>query len=430
MQKSHCIGLGLVALTAAATLSTSGLIASAIAAPAASGAAPAMSHGAPGHDHAGGHTHTTRLAFTTQPTSIKAGQQALWQLKIVDDIDGSPIKDFDKVHEKLMHLIVVSKDLTWFNHLHPVYKGNGLFEIRTTIPRAGAYKLYADYRPTEREGEVAQHEFSVSGPNALPARPTLKSDTSRNGWINRSVRSAPEGSPYAPQGATYQVGLMPMPAKLRAKQDAMLHFQVRDAKGKPVKLEPYLGALGHLVLLSSDSKTYLHTHPLEGSGDHAAMGHNMGDMKMDSSKASKNSTSEVMFHTNFPSPGQYKGWGQFKHAGKIITAAFVLNVGATATPAAPAKAVTSKAGVQRATVVIDGGYKPSTVRVTAGKPVELTFVRREKVGCGDTVVIPSLKQRFSLKTGQSRKISFTPKKNQTVAFTCGMSMYSGQVVAK
>ena len=58
----------------------------------------------------------------------------------------------------------------------------------------------------------------------------------------------------------------------------MLHFQVRDASGKPVqRLQPYLGAMGHAVLLSSDTKIYIHTHPMDASEhegmDHGAMGH-------------------------------------------------------------------------------------------------------------------------------------------------------------
>jgi hypothetical protein len=36
-----------------------------------------------------------------------------------------------------------------------------------------------------------------------------------------------------------------------------------------------------------------------------------------------------MFHTNFPTAGMYKVWGQFRHNNKIITAPFVLNVGGT-----------------------------------------------------------------------------------------------------
>ncbi len=124
-----------------------------------------------------------------------------------------------------------------------------------------------------------------------------------------------------------------MPGKIRAGKDVMLHFQVRDAAGKPVTgLEPYLGAMGHAVLLSSDTKSYLHTHPMDSHGDaHGSMDHGAHDATAGaagSTQVSAGSGSDVMFHTNFPHPGLYKAWGQFQHKGKIITAAFVLNIDA------------------------------------------------------------------------------------------------------
>ena len=278
-------------------------------------------HGGAGHDVAGGHTHTTKLLFSSQPTRITAGKVAKWTLKVVDDIDNAPISDFKVVHDKLLHLIIVSKDMRWFNHLHPRHKGKGVFELEAILPRAGRYKLYADYHPKEREAEVAQHELTVAGPRPRGAQPGLVADRLRGGWMTKIVRSAIEGKPDTPTGPAYQVGLMPMPAGIEAGEDVMLHFRVRDARGKPVKLEPYLGAMGHLVLLSADSNTYLHTHPLDGSHNMAGMSHG----------ALPKSGADVMFHTKFPRAGLYKAWGQFKHGGKIITAPFVLKVGGAAT---------------------------------------------------------------------------------------------------
>jgi len=57
----------------------------------------------------------------------------------------------------------------------------------------------------------------------------------------------------------------------------------------------------------------------------------MGKMdmsKMDDTPAPKSGGPDVIFHTNFPKAGVYKAWGQFMHKGKIITAAFVVNVAA------------------------------------------------------------------------------------------------------
>jgi hypothetical protein len=129
---------------------------------------------------------------------------------------------------------------------------------------------------------------------------------------------------------------MPMPEKPVAGKDMMLHFQIRDAHGKPVTdLDPYLGAMGHAVILSSDTKLYLHAHPMEsgteqgstsGAMDHDSM---KPGTSMDSHMEAEAGTDrgpDVIFHTNFPVPGYYKIWGQFQHHGKIITAPFVVRV--------------------------------------------------------------------------------------------------------
>ncbi|MEP7218751.1 MAG: hypothetical protein ABI876_07525, partial [Bacteroidota bacterium] len=169
--------------------------------------------------------------------------------------------------------------------------------------------------------------FSTAGTqptvvSILPVPDTL----GEGGWMLKSVSSAPEGEPERRSSSSYQVALMPMPGKIIAGKDVMLHFQVRDAKGKPITdLEPYLGAMGHAVLLSSDTKVYLHTHPMEGGTDHGSMDH--GTMKSDSGAgAATEHGPNVIFHTNFPSAGYYKVWGQFQHRGKIVTAPFVLKV--------------------------------------------------------------------------------------------------------
>jgi plastocyanin domain-containing protein len=98
-------------------------------------------------------------------------------------------------------------------------------------------------------------------------------------------------------------------------------------------------------------------------------------------------------------------------------------------PAWPAKPAESKT-IQRATVVIDGGYNPSTIAVKAGQPVQLTFLRKEQTGCGDVVQFPTLGLKRSVKTGGRAVITFTPRKAGAIPFTCGMKMYRGQVVAK
>ena len=59
----------------------------------------------------------------------------------------------------------------------------------------------------------------------------------------------------------------------------------------------------------------------------------------------------VMFHTFFPRAGLYKIWAQFKRAGRIITAPFVLRVDEAQTwggrPAPPASSHGSRCPTER-----------------------------------------------------------------------------------
>ena len=91
-------------------------------------------------------------------------------------------------------------------------------------------------------------------------------------------------------------------------------------------------------------------------------------------------------------------------------------------------AATQSQDIQRATVTIKDGYTPSTINVKAGKPVELTFIGKGS-SCANTVNIPALDKTLTLKDGEKKTLTFTPKKGQTLAFACPMNMFKGEVVA-
>lgn len=116
-------------------------------------------------------------------------------------------------------------------------------------------------------------------------------------------------------------------------------------------------------------------------------------------------------------------FGQDAHAGQDCCAP------AKSAGTKPVQARMEK-GVQKATVTIDGGYRPAAITVKAGRPVELTFVRQEQSGCGNVVRFPGLNVERTLKTGEKSVVTFTPKKPGTIPFTCAMGMYRGQVVAQ
>src|SRR5258706_13636908 len=71
-----------------------------------------------GHDMSkmGGMAGT--LMVKTDPAEVKAGQPTKLSL-MIHEAGGATVKDFAVVHEKKIHLIVVSDGLGQFAHIHP-----------------------------------------------------------------------------------------------------------------------------------------------------------------------------------------------------------------------------------------------------------------------------------------------------------------------
>ena len=90
----------------------------------------------------------------------------------------------------------------------------------------------------------------------------------------------------------------------------MLLFRLAD-RGQPVTdLEPYMGAMGHCAIISQDTGMFLHCHPEQ----------------LYPPKPDGRGGPDLAFHTEFPAPGLYKIWGQFRRGGRVIVAPFVVRV--------------------------------------------------------------------------------------------------------
>jgi hypothetical protein len=172
-----------------------------------------------------------------------------------------PVKDFEVAHEKRMHLIVVRRDGTGFQHLHPTLGADGTWTTPLELSEPGAYRVFADF---QRGGEAH----------------TLAADTTVDG----DARYAPFPQPSSVARVDgYEI-----------KADG-LDFTITRA-GKPVTTEPYLGAGGHLVALREGDLAFLHVHPEEGEG--------------------------VRFEADLEPGSRYHLYLQFKHDGAVHTAEF------------------------------------------------------------------------------------------------------------
>jgi hypothetical protein len=252
-------------------------------------------------------TAAPSVRITTTPRKPKPGEKTRLLFEMSDG--ATKLTSFDVVHEKKLHLLMVTPDLAWFAHEHPDIQSDGTFALDFTFPHAGAFRLFTDFKATDRTAAVVPVDIIVDGAVA-PPQPLVASDLAK------------------PKGVgAYSVRLTTPPPAAGSSGGALKFLVVKD--GKPVKdLEPYLGALGHLVIINEDGKTFLHAHP----EDHAAPHDDTGKPPH-----AHPSTGEVAFHTSFPKPGLYKAWAQFLHKGQNIVADFVFDVkpgaaGAAATP--------------------------------------------------------------------------------------------------
>lgn len=96
----------------------------------------------------------------------------------------------------------------------------------------------------------------------------------------------------------------------------------------------------------------------------------------------------------------------------------------------PAHAATASGGRQEVTVVVQGGYSPAHVRVSAGEPVRIVFDRQETSGCSEEVVIPDFGIRRFLPAHQKTPVEFTPERPGSFEFTCGMGMLRGRITVE
>jgi len=238
------------------------------------------------------------VSLRTRPSVIRAGQTFRLVFNIRHPKSGATVKDFHLVHEKPFHLFIVSQDLNYFAHLHPRQQADGSFVIDTSVPKRGAYFVYSDIFPVGGVPQVAFENFLTAGyqHDLFSARAVIKSDE----VLTRDVEDT-------------RFALTLEPREPVAGKTLTLKYLITDVKtGQPVRLEPYLGAWGHTLILSEDGRDYVHSHPRESIADEV-------DRMM-------HGNSDVSFEAFLPRSGRYRIWSQFHRHGKLITVPFTIEV--------------------------------------------------------------------------------------------------------
>jgi len=223
------------------------------------------------------------VEFSFTPASIPVGQPLTIDIRAFDPVTGAQVRNYEIVHEKPMHMFILSSDLEYFSHEHPTMVPGGTFRHHTTIPKAGVYKIFADFYPLNGTPQLVPKIISTQG--------------FRRGIDETFVTPVRDIAPKQSTNLKAMLSLdpvEPIPAK-----KSLLFIDLDPADG----LEPYLGAWAHMLIESNDLIDTIHSHPSVADGG-----------------------PKMQFDIFFPRAAVYRIWIQFQRLGKVNTVAFTLPV--------------------------------------------------------------------------------------------------------
>jgi uncharacterized membrane protein len=244
------------------------------------------------------------ISIATSPARITAGSPVSMTVSIRGP-EGEPFKRLVLSHERILHAIIIGKDLDVFAHIHPEDLGpltdvmlkSATFPIRYTFPKVGDYLIGFDF---------------------------AAGDEAYSRTVSVSVADAPGmGKPEADLSATrnfgeYQVSLSTSPDPVRAGSESTLKYIIRKNGAEVNNLAPYLGASMHLAVVPVSLKEFIHAHGVTKGESHADHVH--------AAPPPSRFGPEIRAEVVFPSKGIYKVFSQVKHEGTILLFDFMIDV--------------------------------------------------------------------------------------------------------
>jgi hypothetical protein len=237
----------------------------------------------------------------------RAQSQGQKRLEFWEQANAKVISAYDVDMTKLMHMIVVSDDLSSFQHVHPVLEPNGHFTIDVALPEAaGGYHIYIDGMPHGFGRQVFR--FDLPGePSSTASRLVHQTDG--------TVRVGPYTLEYSP---------IVVPAGEISDVAVTI---TRD--GRPATdLHPYLGVMAHGVFIGTDDLAYMHVHGMTSEMLAMASGANdCGDsmmMQMAPMPPTLNIGNQFELEVLPPRNEPYDGWLQFVGGNTVYTAPLLL----------------------------------------------------------------------------------------------------------
>jgi len=220
------------------------------------------------------------LDLRVEPKKFHAGDKVRLAFRVLDPKTGKQVRHFQIVHEKYLHMFVVSRDLGFFIHQHPVEGADHVFRYDMSFPKPGMYRVLADFYPEGGSPQLVARTVIVparAGEDVKLAAPKLAPELGVSHASNMDVELAME------------------PAQPIVGMKTLMFFRLKPADG----LQQYLGAWGHMLAASDDLIDMIHDHPFIADGG-----------------------AQEQFNMIFPRARTYRVWVQFQRNGVVNTAAF------------------------------------------------------------------------------------------------------------
>lgn len=222
------------------------------------------------------------MELTITPADVRPGEKIELHFALKDPKTGQTVKNYQIVHEKLFHMFIVSNDLKYFLHDHPVLQPDGSFIFYQVFPKAGMYRVIADIYPTSGSPQLIPKTVFVSA-NANDPVPLEEAKLAPDLTLQHGVNT------------DAQVVLDPVKPICGTKTHVWFKFNTADG------MEKYLGSWAHMLIASDDTIDLIHQHPLIADG---------GD--------------QMQFDIIFPRARTYRVWVQIKRKGVVNT--FAVNI--------------------------------------------------------------------------------------------------------
>ena len=253
-----------------------------------------------------------RAQLAAEPATLEPNIPVTLTFSLRDE-QGRPVRDLVLDHNRAVHVVIASQDLSVFAHIHaedlgpitPEMMKATTFPVRYTFPKAGRYLVSADFM---------ERGYAFSDQFYLNVGAT-------------SAMSAPEGENFSLEDGVdgYEVSLKTSPATLKAGEPATLDYHI-EKDGKPfTEMTPYLAVPMHISIIRDDLMGFLHIHGLLPV---SLGGKLLGESIHASHLLLPDHFGPEIEATNFafPAAGVYHIFGEFSAAGKVVVTHFTVKV--------------------------------------------------------------------------------------------------------